>query len=73
MKFASFEINNERMLLSMNSRVPLIRMYKKMTNMQWSTLDENGAPVQWNTSVPIELGKGITFGGINRSYRTLKF
>ena len=73
MKFASFEINNERMLLSMNSRVPLIRMYKKMTNMQWSTLDENGVPVQWNTSVPIELGKGITFGGINRSYRTLKF
>ena len=73
MKFASFEINNERMLLSMNSRVPLIRMYKKMTNMQWSILDENGVPVQWNTSVPIELGKGITFGGINRSYRTLKF
>ena len=73
MKFASFEINNERMLLSMNSRVPLIRMYKKMTNMQWSTLDENGVPVQWNTSVPIELGKGITFDTINRSYRTLKF
>ena len=73
MKFASFEINNERMLLSMNSRVPLIRVYKKMTNMQWSTLDKNGVPVKWHTAVPIELGKGITFGGINRSYKTLKF
>ncbi len=73
MKFASFEINNERMLLSMNSTVPLIRMYKKMTNLPWSTLDANGVPVKWNTSEPIELGKGITFGGINRSYKTLKF
>lgn len=73
MKFASFEINNERMLLSMNSKVPLIRMYKKMTNLQWSTLNQDGIPMQWNTSEPVELGKGITFGGINRSYKNLKF
>lgn len=73
MKFASFEINNERMLLSMNSKVPLIRMYKKMTNLPWATLDQKGFPIKWNTPEPIELGKGVTFGGINRSYKTLKF
>lgn len=73
MKFASFESNNERMLLSMNSKVPLIRMFKKMNNLQWSVLDDNGIPVKWNTSSPIQLGKGIKFGGINRSYTTLKF
>lgn len=73
MKFASFEINNERMLMSMNSKVPLIRMYKKMTNLQWSNLDENGIPIKWNTAYPIELGKGVSFGGIKTSYRTLDF
>lgn len=73
MKFAAYEINNERMLLSMNSTVPLIRMYKKMTNLQWSTLDENGLPVEWKTSTPIELGKGLSFASINRVQKALRF
>lgn len=35
MKFASYAINNERMRMSMNSKVPLIRMFKKMMDIQW--------------------------------------
>lgn len=73
MKFASFEINNERMLLSMNSTVPLIRMYKKMTNLQWANLDANGIPVSWNTSHEITLGRTTKLTGINRSQQKLDF
>lgn len=73
MKFASFEINNERMLLSMNSRVPLIRMYKKMTNLQWANLDANGLPVSWNTSHEITLGRTTKLTGVNRTQQKLDF
>ena len=73
MKFASFEINNERMLTSLNSTVPLLRMYKKMTNIQWSKLDDQGIPVEWNTSHPIILGKSVKLTGINQVQQTLVF
>lgn len=73
MKFASFEINNERMLLSMNSDVPLIRMYKKMTNLPWSNLDQNGILISWNTSNPITLGRSTKLTGINRVQQKLDF
>lgn len=73
MKFASFEINNERMLLSMNSTVPLIRMYKKMTNLPWANLDANGIPVSWNTSQAITLGKTTKLTGANRVSQKLDF
>lgn len=72
MKFASFEINNERMLFSLGSKVPLIRMYKKMTNLQWSYIDENGQMV-WNTSSPITLGQSTKLTGINRTQQSLNF
>lgn len=73
MKFASFEINNERMLLSMNSTVPLIRMYKKMTNLQWANLNTDGIPVSWNTSQPITLGRTTKLTGVNRTQQKLDF
>lgn len=73
MKFASFEINNERMLLSMNSTVPLIRMYKKMTNLPWANLNADGIPVSWNTSHEITLGRTTKLTGINRSQQKLDF
>lgn len=73
MKFASFEINNERMLLSLNSTVPLIRMYKKMTNLQWANLNADGIPVSWNTSHEITLGRTTKLTGINRSQQKLDF
>ena len=73
MKFASFEINNERMLLSMNSTVPLIRMYKKMTNLPWANLNDDGIPVSWNTSHPITLGRTTKLTGVNRSQQKLDF
>lgn len=73
MKFASFEINNERMLLSMNSTVPLIRMYKKMTNLPWANLDKNGIPISWNTSKPITLGRTTKLTGVTRQQQKLDF
>ena len=73
MKFASFEINNERMLLSMNSAVPLIRMYKKMTNLPWANLDANGVPVSWNTPHEITLGRTTKLTGVNRTQQRLDF
>lgn len=56
MKFASFEINNARMKASMGSTIPLHRMFKKMTNLPWANLDDNGQIISWNTSHPITLG-----------------
>lgn len=56
MKLASYAITNERMRLSANSTVPLVRMHKKMTNLQWQKLDENGNGTgEWNTTDPIDL------------------
>ena len=66
MKFASFEINNERMLMSLGSKVPLIRMYKKMTNLQWSYINEAGERV-WRTSSPVTLGRSTKLTGVNRT------
>ena len=73
MKFASFAINNERMLLSMNSTVPLIRMYKKMTNLPWANLNADGVPVSWNTSHEITLGRTTKLTGVNRTQQRLDF
>lgn len=73
MKFASFEINNERMLLSLNSEVPLIRMYKKMTNLPWANYDQLGNIISWNTSREITLGKSTKLTSINRVQNTLDF
>lgn len=72
MKFASFEINNERMLMSLGSKVPLIRMYKKMTNLQWSYINEAGERV-WRTTAPITLGRSTKLTGVNRTQQNLLF
>lgn len=72
MKFASFEINNERMLMSLGSKVPLIRMYKKMTNLQWSYINEAGERV-WRTSSPVTLGRSTKLTGVNRTQQNLLF
>ena len=72
MKFAAFEINNERMLMSLGSKVPLIRMYKKMTNLQWSYINEAGERV-WRTSSPVTLGRSTKLTGVNRTQQNLLF
>ena len=72
MKFATFEINNERMLMSLGSKVPLIRMYKKMTNLQWSYVNEAGERV-WRTTAPITLGRSTKLTGVNRTQQNLLF
>ena len=72
MKFASFEINNERMLKSQNSPVPLLRMYKKMTNLPWSHFDEEGNRV-WDTGIEVNLGKTINLASERRVEKSLKF
>lgn len=73
MKFASFEINNERMLLSLDSKVPLIRMYKKMTNLAWANYDEEGNIVSWNTSREVTLGKTTKLSSLKRVEYSLDF
>lgn len=72
MKFASYEINNERMLLSQGSKVPLIRMYKKMTNLQWSYVNKAGERV-WKTTAPVILGRSTKLTGVNRTQQNLLF
>lgn len=47
MKFAAYAITNQRMKSSMNSQVKLYNIYKKMTNLQWNTKDQNGREL-WN-------------------------
>ena len=49
LKFATFTITNERMRTSLNSDISLYSLFKQMTNLQWSSIDENGNVV-WNNS-----------------------
>ena len=75
MKFATFEINNERMRLARkfgNDGIPLDKVYKKMTNLQWSEVNKDGERV-WKTSAPITLGKSVKITGVNRTQQDLSF
>jgi hypothetical protein len=60
MKFASFEINNERILASLaeSNDVQLLNIYKKMTNLQWKS--KTG---KWKTSTPFKLGETVKVAG----------
>lgn len=64
LKFATFTMTNERMLQSMNSDLSLYKLFKKMTNQQWS---ENGV---WTNSkgATIDLVKGKGFGNKNINF-----
>lgn len=61
LKFATFEINNERMRKfrkpsdSKGSAIDLYDVFRKMTDLQWSTV-VNGQRV-WETEVPVDLSK----------------
>lgn len=58
LKFASFTITNERMRTSLNSNMSLYNLFKKMTNLQWSTRNADGTEV-WNNS------RGESFNLVN--------
>lgn len=73
MKFASFVINNERMRMSLNSTAPLLRMYKKMNNLQWANFNDYGEIISWNTSRPITLGQTTKLTSIKPELQTLDF
>lgn len=73
MKFASFAINNETMLLSLESNISLLNMFKKMTNLQWSELNEFGHPENWKTTHPITLGTTIRLTGAKQVQQKLNF
>lgn len=58
LKFATFTITNERMRTSLNSDIKLYDLFKQMTNLQWTTVGEDGQ-VTWNND------KGVPFDLVN--------
>lgn len=65
-KFATFEINNERMRRSLMSNVRLLNLFKKMHNQQWRNFSKDNL---WNTkdaygnSYAIDLINGNSYYG----------
>ena len=61
LKFATFTITNERMQQSLNSDVNLYKLFKQMTNIQWS-------PANNSRGVDIDLVQGKEFGNKNINF-----
>lgn len=70
LKFATFTMTNERMRTSLNSDISLYKLFKQMTNLQWSEdiRDEYGNIIgkKWNNSRNAEFDL-ITTRGLNGS------
>lgn len=75
LKFATFTITNERMKTSLNADVNLYKLFKQMTNQQWSedVVNENGEVIgkKWNNSRGIEFDLTKTKGHKRNQYSTI--
>ena len=69
LKFATFTITAERMRESLDSQIKLYDLFKQMTDLAWSSIDEAGNIV-WNNSLGVEFdlvsSKGFKVNGSSK-------